>query len=141
MKLNLAKYHPIVSSIITILEKETIPFETFEHEDVLTSEEAARTRPGYTLSQGAKALILKASYKDRTKPSEFIMMVLPGDKKIRLKTDQEPIISKRVIVCKYTGNLNSDKWCKNRRNSTLWKSVWLKSICRSVYFLKSKDCI
>lgn len=51
----------------------------FEHEPVRTSEEAAKVRPGYTIEQGAKAIILKV----RTDSPEpvFVMLVIPGHKR------------------------------------------------------------
>ncbi|MDO8497578.1 MAG: YbaK/EbsC family protein [bacterium] len=72
-------YHPVVTQIINLLKEHSMWYETFKHEPVLTSEEAAKVRTGYTLSQGAKALILK-TYK-ASREEEFIMVVVPGDKK------------------------------------------------------------
>lgn len=73
------KYHPVVSQIISLLGKNQYWFETFEHEPVRTSEEAAKNRPGYSLRQGAKALVvrIKISKSDR----RFVMLVFPGDKR------------------------------------------------------------
>lgn len=68
------KYHHTVSEILDLLKKNDFWFETFEHEPVLTSEQASKVRSGYSTAQGAKALIVKANDK-------FIMLVLPGDKK------------------------------------------------------------
>ncbi len=50
-----------------------------EHAPVRTSEEAAKLRIGYTLHQGAKALILHI---DDGQKKRFLMCVLPADKKI-----------------------------------------------------------
>ncbi len=72
------KHHPVVDEIVSLLKKGNYWHETFEHEPVRTSEEAARTRPGYALHQGAKALIVKVTLKDS---SEFLMLVLPADQK------------------------------------------------------------
>lgn len=79
----LKKYHPTVSQIITILTKYNVWFETFEHQPVRTSEEAAAIRTGYTLEQGAKALILKA--KVANSESFFCMVVVAGTKKFNSK--------------------------------------------------------
>jgi prolyl-tRNA editing enzyme YbaK/EbsC (Cys-tRNA(Pro) deacylase) len=49
-------YHPVVRQITDLLLKHNCWFETFEHEPVLTSEEAVKVRTGYSLSQGAKAI-------------------------------------------------------------------------------------
>jgi len=72
-------FHPLVSTIIKLLEQNHYWFETFIHQPVRTSQEAAKIRDGYTLAQGAKALIvrIKKSKKDKF----FVMLVLPGDKK------------------------------------------------------------
>jgi prolyl-tRNA editing enzyme YbaK/EbsC (Cys-tRNA(Pro) deacylase) len=43
-----------------------------------TSEEAARTRPGYTLHQGAKAIICAAKGKTGTR---FVLLVVPADRR------------------------------------------------------------
>jgi prolyl-tRNA editing enzyme YbaK/EbsC (Cys-tRNA(Pro) deacylase) len=75
--------------------------ETFEHEPVRTSEEASRTRPGYTLHQGAKAMIVRVKRSESDK--RFAMLVFPADmrfdnatvkalygaKDIRFATEQE----------------------------------------------------
>lgn len=71
--------HPLTSQIVTILAENSCWYETFTHEPVKTSEEAAAVRTGYTIKQGAKALIVKAVYKD--KDTVFAMLVLPGDAK------------------------------------------------------------
>ena len=68
-------YHEVVSRILGILQQNNCWHETFEHEPVRTSEEAARTRPGYTLHQGAKAMIVRAKGAE----SRFVMLVLPAD--------------------------------------------------------------
>lgn len=52
-------YHPVVQKILALIKTNNFWFETFEHEPVKTSEQAALTRPGYTLRQGAKAMIVK----------------------------------------------------------------------------------
>jgi prolyl-tRNA editing enzyme YbaK/EbsC (Cys-tRNA(Pro) deacylase) len=61
-----------------MLEERGVWFETFEHEPVRTSEEAAKTRPGYSLHQGAKAIILRVK-QGQTK--SFHMAVFPADKR------------------------------------------------------------
>jgi prolyl-tRNA editing enzyme YbaK/EbsC (Cys-tRNA(Pro) deacylase) len=80
-------YHPTVKQIIDILITHTYWHETFTHPPVTTSEEAAKTRPGYTLEQGAKALIIKME--KRSKETEFCMLVLPA----HLKLDSKKIKS------------------------------------------------
>ena len=68
-------YHAVVSRILDLLKENNCWYETFEHEPVRTSEEAAKTRPGYTLHQGAKAMIVKA----KAVQTWFVMLVLPAD--------------------------------------------------------------
>ncbi|MCJ7739792.1 hypothetical protein MUP32_00550 [Candidatus Microgenomates bacterium] len=70
-------YHKAVKQIIDILTNNHCWFETFEHEPVATSEEAAKVRHGYSLAQGAKAIIVRAKMAGGEK--RFIMLVLPGD--------------------------------------------------------------
>ncbi len=78
-------YHPVTRRITELLAAEGCAFETFEHEPVRTSEEAARTRPGYELRQGAKAIIV--GYKAREPERKFAMLVLPAD----LKFDKDKV--------------------------------------------------
>lgn len=69
-------YHPVVTKILTVLDGAHAWYETFEHEPVRTSEEAAAIRIGYTIDQGAKALIVRAKHPEQGK--HFVMFVLPG---------------------------------------------------------------
>ncbi|MBI5127442.1 hypothetical protein HZA76_03215 [Candidatus Roizmanbacteria bacterium] len=70
-------YHPVVDKIKDLLNKNNLWFETFEHEAVRTSEEAAKTRPGYSLKQGAKAMIVRV--KNNESDKKFVMLVFPAD--------------------------------------------------------------
>lgn len=72
-------YHPTVEKIKSLLDANSCWYETFEHEPVRTSEEASKVRTGYSVSQGAKALICKV--KEAGKGKRFVMFVLPGDKR------------------------------------------------------------
>lgn len=72
------EYHITVGKIINLLRENDLWFETFEHEPVHTSEEAAKIRDGYTLKQGAKALIVRVKI---TGEKYFAMLVMPGDTK------------------------------------------------------------
>jgi len=71
--------HPITHQILDLLIENNCWYETFEHEEVRTSEEAAKTRPGYTLEQGAKAIIVRAKVPNEGK--KFLMLVMPADQK------------------------------------------------------------
>ncbi len=66
--------HPFVEKIRSLLEEKDIKYDFFEHDSVVTSEEAAKVRSGYSLPEGGKALILSVD-------GEFIQIVIPGDKK------------------------------------------------------------
>lgn len=90
-------YHPITEKITSLLKEHDCWFETFEHEEVRTSEEAAKTRPGYTQHQGAKAIIVRVKMSgskspdllpnvsgsdqrsDPTLNKKFVMLVFPAD--------------------------------------------------------------
>lgn len=96
-------YHPITQKITALLDQNGCWYETFEHEPVRTSEQAAQTRPGYTLRQGAKAIIVRV--KRSGEANKFVMLVFPGDKRfdsdkakklfeakdIRFATEQEVV--------------------------------------------------
>jgi len=71
--------HPISQQIIDLLKSHNYWYETFEHEPVRTSEEAAVLRPGYTLQQGAKAIIVRAKVSGEGK--KFVMLVMPADRR------------------------------------------------------------
>ena len=78
----MAQFHNVVKKIKDLLEQNDCWFEMFEHKPVRTSEEAAKLRPDYFLSQGAKAMIVKAKNKGKVK---FVMIVVPGDKRFDSK--------------------------------------------------------
>jgi len=103
-------YHPTVEKIKSLLVKNSCWFEAFEHAPVRTSEEAAKIRTGYTLQQGAKAII--ARVKESGKGKRFVMFVVPADKRfdagkiknnlglsdIRFATEQEIIELTQGVV-------------------------------------------
>ena len=69
-------YHRTVEQIKDFLIKAGVWFETFEHAGVRTSEEAAKVRKGYSLKQGAKAIIIRVKNPEK----KFLaMLVVPGD--------------------------------------------------------------
>jgi len=115
-------FHPVVQKIKDLLEDRQVPYDYFEHEPVRTSEEASRIRPGYSLKQGAKALIVKVylkgsdgftSISDSTKsdgqgPKEdFVMLVIPGDAKFDGKKVKKLLNAKdlRFATEEEVGNL------------------------------------
>ncbi|MGF7229673.1 MAG: YbaK/EbsC family protein [Candidatus Saccharibacteria bacterium] len=71
--------HPVHQQITDILREHNYWFEEFQHEAVRTSEEAAEIRDGYTLQQGAKALIVRIKIPSEGK--KFVMLVMPADQK------------------------------------------------------------
>ncbi len=71
--------HPVAQQITDLLRQHDCWFEQFEHEPVRTSEEAAALRDGYTLQQGAKAIIIRAKIPNEGK--KFMMLVMPADQK------------------------------------------------------------
>jgi prolyl-tRNA editing enzyme YbaK/EbsC (Cys-tRNA(Pro) deacylase) len=76
--------HDIFHEILDVITKSGCWHESFEHDTtVRTSEEAAALRPDYTLSEGAKALIVRIKIPHQGK--SFAMAVLPGDKKFDSK--------------------------------------------------------
>jgi Ala-tRNA(Pro) deacylase len=68
----------ITHRILDLLDENNYWHETFEHEPVRTSVEAATTRPGYSLQQGAKAIIVRTK---RSGIKKFLMLVMPADQK------------------------------------------------------------
>src|SRR5579859_1384271 len=87
-------YHPVVEEIRRLLVREQCWYETFEHPPVRTSEEAAKTRPGYTLHQGAKAIILQR--KDAQGERSFAMFVFPADRKLDSKAAKRVLSAKSI---------------------------------------------
>ena len=69
-------YHKVTEQIKGLLTQSGIWFETFEHESVRTSEEAAKVRPRYSLKQGAKAIIIRVK---AGRVKYFAMLTMPAD--------------------------------------------------------------
>ncbi len=87
--------HKCVSEIKNLLEKNGMSYDYLEHEPVRTSEEAARVRPDkYTLSQGAKALIVRIRQYGGKK--YFCMLVVPGDKRFDFAKTKELFQAKDI---------------------------------------------
>ncbi len=72
----MSKYHHMVQKIKDVLDSQSVPYTCFEHAAVRTSKEAAAMRPGYRLSQGAKALLVAYTV-DGVR--QFAQIVVPGD--------------------------------------------------------------
>jgi len=93
-KIKPMQYHPVVYKIKELLESRQIKYEYFEHEPVRTSEEAARIRHGYTLKQGAKALIVKIYL--RGGGEKFVMLVVPGNARFNGKKVKRLLYAKEL---------------------------------------------
>jgi len=74
-------YHETVKKIQDLLRVNNVWFESFEHEPVRTSEEAAMVRPEYAQHQGSKSLIVyvRTIAADAACDKRFVMLVIPGD--------------------------------------------------------------
>jgi len=81
-------YHETVSKIEALLREKGVEYKKFEHEPVRTSEEAAAARPEYTLSQGAKALIVRVK---KSGEKSYAMIVVPADKKFDSKKAKQEL--------------------------------------------------
>lgn len=68
--------------IINLLKEKHIDFKSINHASVKTSEEAKNVRKDFSLSQGAKAILIKSK---QNKKIKFVLLVLPADKKINSK--------------------------------------------------------
>lgn len=90
----MSEFHPVVQQIRDLIESAGMPYEFFEHEPVRTSEEAQAQRPQYTMSQGAKALILRV--KDREGKISFVQAVIPADRKLDSKKFKKILNAKSV---------------------------------------------
>jgi prolyl-tRNA editing enzyme YbaK/EbsC (Cys-tRNA(Pro) deacylase) len=88
-------YHPLTEEIKQLLVDNNCWFETYEHAPVLTSVEAVKVRSGYSLSQGAKALILRIKKKGEEE-YKFVMLVVPGDKRFDKEKVQKLLASKDI---------------------------------------------
>lgn len=78
--------------IVKLLRKNGVSFEEILHEPVYTSEQAAAVR-GLDMHAGAKSLLLKAGAK-------FVLVVLPGDKKLDSKKLREHLKVKELRFAK-----------------------------------------
>lgn len=87
-------FHPVTEDIKKALVESESWFETFTHEPVRTSQQASKTRPGYSLQQGAKAIIVRVKISKKDK--KFVMLVLPADLRFDNKKVKDYYQSKDV---------------------------------------------
>ena len=85
--------HKDVSSIRSLLEENNISYKFLKHAPGKTSEEMVAIRKDFSLSEGAKALILQTD-------SGFVQAVIPGDKRISSKKLRNLLKSKIVRFAK-----------------------------------------
>lgn len=83
--------HKTTQQILNLLKKNDSLFETFEHEPVRTSEEAAKVRTGYSLEQGAKALIVRIKTRGE---NVFVMLVMPAHLRLDTKKAKQHLQTK-----------------------------------------------
>ena len=89
----MSDFHPVVAKIESLLDKEGVSFQRFEHEAVRTSEEASAIRPDFDISQGTKSLIVRVK---KGGEKYFAMVVVPGDKKFYTKKVREVLGAKDI---------------------------------------------
>ncbi len=78
-----------VENVLKVLGENKVVYKKSEHEPVRTSEEASKIR-GVPLKSGVKALLLK------TREGNFIMVLVPADKKVDMKKVAELEGTKKV---------------------------------------------
>jgi Ala-tRNA(Pro) deacylase len=66
----------VTERIRALLIESGVWFEEFSHAPARTSEEAAHARPGYTLAQGTKALVVRVTQQGAV---SYVMLVVPGN--------------------------------------------------------------
>ncbi|MDD3648197.1 MAG: YbaK/EbsC family protein [Candidatus Dojkabacteria bacterium] len=74
------------------LNDNDISYKEFHHAPVRTSKEAQAQRPDYTLSQGAKAIIVDTKISSTER--KFMMLVLPANKRLNSKK------ARKILNCK-----------------------------------------
>ncbi len=74
--------------IIFMLDANHVGYQTIKHEPVYTSAQA-ESISGLALNQGAKALLLKAD-------KDFVLVVLPGDKRVDCNKLKQVLAAKKV---------------------------------------------
>ena len=83
--------HPIVLSIRSLLDEHQVPYSFLEHEAGTTSEEMVEIRKDYSLSEGAKALILVTDI-------GFVQVVVPGDIRSLKTANCEKVSTRKIFA-------------------------------------------
>jgi Ala-tRNA(Pro) deacylase len=84
---------PVETNIVSLLEKNKIPYEVIEHEPVYTNPAMAEAL-GVNEADTVKSLVLL------TKEKQMVVLVLPGDKKVDWKKAAVGIGTKKVSFAK-----------------------------------------
>ena len=87
--------HPTVARIEALLRAQGIAYEKFIHVPVRTSEEAARVRPGFSLAEGAKALLVRAA-REKGERGAVVQLVVPGDARFAPRLARRALGAKRI---------------------------------------------
>ena len=75
-------------ALLALLERAGVPFRSWQHEAVTTSDDAARVR-GVSPDTGAKALLVKAG-------AGFVLLVLPGDRQLDWKAARRALGAREI---------------------------------------------
>jgi prolyl-tRNA editing enzyme YbaK/EbsC (Cys-tRNA(Pro) deacylase) len=81
---SMSEYHQVADRICQLFANAEYSYQRFEHEPVCTSEEAYEARPGYTLEQGAKAIIVRVKPRGGGE-KYFHMLALAGSDRFDTK--------------------------------------------------------
>ena len=79
--------------LFTFLDSHNIKYTTYFHKDARTSEEANKVRPGFSIQEGVKALILQK--KDGT----HVQIVVPGDRQFNTKKVRKICNTPSITFC------------------------------------------
>ena len=89
-------HHAVVDTLFSFFKNNGVPYSSYTHKEVKTSEEAASARPGYSIEQGVKALIVTLR-KDRRK--SHAQIVVPGHKKFSSRKVRHALGADSVSFC------------------------------------------
>ena len=87
-------FHPTTLTIENLLKDAKYWYTRFEHEPIITSEEAETVRDDYTIEQGVKALIVKIRANKNS--ARFIMICVAGNSKFNSKKIQKLLTVRKI---------------------------------------------
>lgn len=85
----------MVGRICSFLDAHGCAYDSFAHEAVRTSAEAAAVRTGYTMAEGAKSLIVRTQYRGDSK-KYFVLIVVPGDMRFDVKKARKALNARDI---------------------------------------------